>query len=211
MSGGPLRFGAALGLVFAAGCVSETATKMGLPSAAATARVDLLGVRGPYLDAVIDVSGDRLRFFFPDDDFCRALLERAEAVEYTTRGSYGQVRLNEVTCDPVGILSLEAWRDRRPRPRLSDPVPRDRADYETIYVDEDLFLARGRFPLAGLVGWPGSYDTVAIFPNLPECEELMTRRAATMEFRHSGSEVMVLLDNRIRCQILGFARPVGNR
>ena len=198
----------ALVLIAATGCVSGAATQAGIPSAAAPSRVQMLGVRGPYLDAVVHFGEERYRFFFPDDDFCRALLQRSEEVEYTASGPYGRVRVGEVSCDPIGLLSLEEWRDKGPRPRLSGPNPRRRADFKVFYVDEDLFLARGRFPLAGMIGWAGSYDTVAVVANVPECEEIMTEGAATMEFHHSGDEPIVLLDDRLRCPILGFAQPV---
>lgn len=193
------------------GCASDlsgTATKMGLPSAATSAQVEVLGTHGPYLDAIVSYADQRIRFFFPDDDFCRALLAQSEGLTYAAVGPLGQVRREEVHCDPIGLLSLAKWRDRRPRARYSQPLPRSRADYRVFYVDEGLFLARGRFPLAGLVGWPGGYDTVAVVSNVPECKQLMTRGTATMQFHQSGDNAIVLLDDKLRCPVLGFAQPV---
>jgi hypothetical protein len=57
------------------------------------------------------------------------------------------------------------------------------------------------------VGWVGGYDTIAIFPNVRECEGLLTRGTATMEYRDAGTPALRLLDDDLRCPFLGFAMP----
>jgi hypothetical protein len=191
-------------------CESPIATGMGLPGASAAASVRLIGPRGPYLDAMVD-DGRRLRrFFFPQTEVCEAILRSGpeEPISYNTRGPLGQVVRGDEVCEPVGLLSLVEWRDRRGRDPRKGPNPRASASYRVIWSDEDLVLIRGRFPLVNQVGWAGGGDTIAVLPNTPECTELLSRTSATLEFRRSGSEPLVLLRDRDRCPLLGLARPV---
>jgi hypothetical protein len=194
----------------AIGCESPTATGMGLPGASASSSVRLLGPRGPYLDAMVD-DGRRLRrFFFPKTEVCESILRSGpeEEISYNTRGPLGQLVRGDDVCDPIGLLSLVEWRDRRGRDPLKGPNPRAAVSYRVIWSDEDLVLIRGRFPLVNQVGWSGGGDTVAILPNTPECTELLSRTSASIEFRRSGSEPLVLLRDRERCPLLGLAQPV---
>lgn len=197
----------------AAGCTTETRTAaseagaaVGVPTPV-SAQVTLLAERGPYLDAAVDTRRSKLRFFFPQTDTCRQVLTGPGEATYTSTGPYGRVRRGDQYCDPVGLLSLRAWRDRRPRQtsRGGSPVPRDTARFEVIFSDEDLFMARGRFRLSALVGWPGGADTIAVFPNSEVCDGILQREIATMEYRDSGPLPLVLLHNRERCPFLGFA------
>lgn len=186
---------------------AEAASVLGLPTSV-PAEVTLLGERdGRFLDAGVDTRRSKLRFFFPVNATCRAVVEGSGEASYSNHGPYGRLHRGDQSCDPVGLLSLRAWRDRRPRQttRGGSPIPRDAARYEIVYADEDLFLARGRFQLAGLVGWAGGYDTIAVFPNAPECEGILVRGEATMEYRDAGPEPLVLVDGRNRCPFLGFA------
>ncbi len=186
---------------------SEAAAALGLPTPVA-ARVALLAERdGRYLDATVDTQRSNLRFFFPTDETCRRVVTGAAGATYTSTGPYGRLQRGGESCDPVGLLALAAWQNRRPRPSTSTPIPRDTATYEIVYSDEDVFFARGRFPLAGLIGWAGGYDTLAVFPNAPECEGLLSRGRASMEFRPTGKQPLVLLHDRQRCSFLGFALP----
>jgi hypothetical protein len=186
---------------------SEAASTLGLPTRV-PAEVTLLAERdGRYLDVAVATQRSELRFFFPTDATCRAVVSGEGPAAWSSQGPYGRLHRGEDSCDPVGLLALPAWQQRRPR-QASAPVLRDTARYEIVYTDEDLFVARGRFPLAGRVGWAGGYDTLAIFPNVPECEGLLVRGSASMEYRDSGRQPLVLLDDRERCPFLGFAMPV---
>lgn len=188
---------------------SEAASTLGLPTQV-PAQVKLLAERhGRYLDATVDTRRSALRFFFPTDETCRAVVMGSGDATYSSQGPYGRLHRGGQFCDPVGLLALVAWQSRRPRAtsRGGSPVPRDTAHYEIVYSDEDLFMARGRFQLAGMVGWAGGYDTIAVFPNVPECEGLLNRGRASMEYRDAGKQPLVLLDNRQRCPFLGFAMP----
>jgi hypothetical protein len=194
----------------ALGCESPIATGMGLPGATAPSKVRLIGARGPYLDAMVD-DGRRLRrFFFPQTEVCESILRSGPKQEifYNTQGPLGQLVRGDDVCEPIGLLSLVEWRDRRGRDPIKGPTPRAPVSYRVIWSDEDLVLIRGRFPLVNQVGWSGGGDTVAILPNTPECTELLSRTSATIEFRRSGSEPLALLRNRERCPLLGLAQPV---
>ena len=202
--------------LFAPGCVSETrpsasqaAATLGLPTPV-PAQVRLIAERdGRYLDVAVDTQRSALRFFFPASDTCRSVVTGSGEASYASHGPYGRLRRGDAHCDPVGLLALPAWQKRRPRQtsRGRSPVPRDTARYQIVYGDEDVFFARGRFQLAAMVGWAGGYDTLAIFPNQPECEGLLERGHATMEYRDAGGQPLVLLDGRQRCPFLGFAMP----
>lgn len=163
--------------------------------------------RAGRLDAVLEKGDERLRFFFPAEGAC-ARIVRAEAwVEYTAYGPLGRIRAGDDVCDPVGIASLRAWRDRRPRPQTPRPVPRARAEFAVIYEDADYVLARGRFPLAGLVGWYGGDDTIALVPRTDACALVLARGVASMEYRPSGPQVFTLLSDADSCPIEGFVLP----
>ena len=79
-----------------------------------------------YLDAVLELPDSTLRFFFPDDENCREILRKEAWVEYVNLGTLGEVRRADLTCTPVGIASLEAWRSRRGRRQSPHRAPRGR-------------------------------------------------------------------------------------
>jgi hypothetical protein len=210
------RFSAASLALLALACVtetrssaSETAASLGFPTPV-PAQVRLIAERdGRYLDVAVDTQRSALRFFFPATDTCRFVVTGSGEARYSSHGPYGRLGRGAAHCDPVGLLALPAWQKRRPRQTSGgrSPIPRDTARYEIVYSDEDVFFARGRFQLAGMVGWAGGYDTLAIFPNQPECEGLLERGSATMEYRDAGRQPLVLLNGRQRCPFLGFAMP----
>jgi hypothetical protein len=169
--------------------------------------VKVLADRADYVDVV--VSGERFeyRFLLPPTDDCRAIAA-ADDARYTNWGVLGTLRRDELRCEPVGILSLEKWRDRRPRSK-GPPVPREQAVYDVFYRDDELALARGRFVLAGKIGFSGGVDSVAVIPNTDECRGVLSRRVSSMEFRPAGPNPLVLIDGDGRCPLLGIARPLG--
>jgi hypothetical protein len=203
-------------LLLALGCAgegrpsaSEAAAELGLPTPV-PAEVRLIAERDGYLDVAVDTRRSDLRFFFPASDACRAVVSGAGEASYSSQGGpYGRLSRGDASCEPVGLLALPAWQQRRPRQttRGGSPVPRATAEYRIVYTDEDVFFARGRFPLASKVGWAGGWDTLAIFPNTPVCEGLLDKRRASMEYRDAGKQPLVLLDAGQLCPFLGFAMP----
>jgi len=165
--------------------------------------------RWSYIDATLGVLPRPIRFFFPGDDACRALLLRETMVRYVSRGPLGVV-MNAAgdRCEPVGIASLREWRDRSSRRRTGTPVPRAQAAFEIVYRDGDLVFARGRFPLATLVGWSGADDTIALLPDDEGCRRPIDAGVATMEFRFSGQRPYRLVAGGDSCPIVGFVRAL---
>ena len=98
----------------------------GIPGSAREHQVIFAVERGAYLDAVLERPDSTLRFFFPADETCREVLRKEAWVEYVNLGALGEVRRADLTCTPVGIASLGAWRARRGR-RLEGPLPRSTA------------------------------------------------------------------------------------
>ena len=141
---------------------------------------------------------------------CRNLLRVEAVVDYVSLGPLGQFQSGGVACDPTGIGSLAAWRDQRPRPEVG-PLPARQANYRLEYQDKDLAMLRGRFPLLGLIGWPGMGDTLVLLPQTQPCQALIQRSVATIEYRVAGPDPYVLLDDDERCPILGLLQPIGER
>jgi len=170
--------------------------------------VSMVSQRGPYLDAVIRRSDEELRFYFPDDESCRATVAPKARVEYVNVGRLGRVRRAGEECEAIGVASLPAWLKRRPRPRAA-PKPRAQAAYRLGYEDSEVFLARGDFPLARLIGWSGASDVVAVLPRSETCRAAIERGGASMEFSALAQQPFWLLLADERCPIIGFVQPLA--
>ncbi len=181
-----------------------------LPGMATSSTVQSVVERGPYLDVEISQRGATWRYFAPAKEPCLGLLKAEAAIEYVSLGPLGQFQSGQVVCDPVGIGTLAKWRDQRPRPQVG-PLPARQADYKVEYEDRDLVMLRGRFPLLGLIAWPGMGDTLVVLPQTPPCQELTKRGTATIEYRVVGPEPYVLLAGDQRCPIQGLIQPIGER
>jgi hypothetical protein len=178
----------------------------------ASSRVSLLSVRtvGPYLEAQFRSRSSVLTFFAPaHDPGCAQLLRPEVTLVYRRHGNFGRFEDGDVRCDAVGIGSLAAWRNRRPRdPRRSTMVPRASATFREIGRDGDVVLVRGRFPLASRVGIPASFDLVAFLPAAPECERPLARGAGSLEFVPAGQQAFRIVSDNTTCPVLGFAMPL---
>ena len=91
------------------------------------------------------------------------------------------------------------------------PLPARQADYRLEYQDKDLAMLRGRFPLLGLIGWPGMGDTIVLVPQTAACQPLLQKGVATIEYRVAGPDPYVLLAGDKRCPLLGLIQPIGER
>jgi hypothetical protein len=177
------------------------------PRAATTARVTQVTLRAAYLDATLESSDWSLRFFFPATKACARVIRRDARVEYRTGGPVGEVQSGGEACDPVGIVSLPEWRDRRAR-SPGGPLPSFTARFKSIYTDDDLILVRGRFPLMGEIGWDRGDDAVAVLPREQGCNDVLSRGVAPMEFHAEGPQVFTLVSEAGSCPVLGFALPL---
>jgi len=196
------------GLVLAC-TTDEAVVRSGVPGARAAAEVRMVAERGRWLDVISRVGRNETRFFVPNDDACRSLFAGEPPVTWSNSGGrFGRLLTGDAACDPVGVLSLAQWRDRRPRPRNASVIPRSRAELrERVYVDEELVAIRGRFPQAGQIGITGSSDLIALIPNSPECQGLEVPGSLSMEFRSSGRQPFTLVNGRGLCPLLGFVLP----
>lgn len=188
------------------GAIALVASAMPASAGDRSVRVTSLQQRWHYLD--VSLSPGSLRFFFPDNDVCRKILRRDAEVIYVKRGPLGEVQ-NEAgeRCEPVGIASLRAWRDRSFRPRTQTPVPRSHATFEVVHRDGELAYARGRFILASRVGWTNVDDTIAILPDTQGCQKTIESGIGSIEFRYSGKVPYRLVAGGEDCPIVGFVRP----
>lgn len=194
-------------LATAGGCTLDSAiAAAGVPGTSHPAQVSDLAERGSYLDAFVRAGGFHYRLFFPADDGCRELLARSQGLEFTWLGPMGRVTDGESRCDAVGVLSLEAWRDRQPR-RSREPLPRAPARYHVIYRDADLVQLYGRFPLASQLGFLGTGQLVVVIPNDASCAGFADRGTASMEYRASGPDPLTLIDGSSLCRVLGLVQP----
>ena len=192
---------AVLALPACAGCST-------LPGRTTAWVIDAVVERGDFLDASVSRGGETLRFFAPASQACRSVLRVEALVEYVSLGPLGQFQSGAEICDPVGIGSLRAWRDRKPRPTIK-PLPARPATYRLVYEDAELAMVRGRIPLTGLLGFAGMGDTLLVLPQTDACRPLIPRGIAKIEYRVAGPDPLVLLGENERCAVLGLIQPLG--
>lgn len=186
----------------------KTSFQLGLLGSSLEMSVARVIPRGPYLEVWLHAPGLELVSYAPAAGACRRLLSANETVAYRSGGKGGSFERSGERCEAAGIGSLEQWRDRRPRPGRGSPVPSAPARYRVIYLDEEIALVRGRFPLAGLLGWVGGADTVAAIPNRAECRGPLESGEASMRYYPAGREVLALASERELCPIAGLLVPL---
>ncbi len=193
---------------FSLGCVS-------VPGSSPSYQVAEVSRIGPLIQARLDWTSDlaavssdaKITLLFPTGEVCDRLLVVGTETEYLARGITGTVRVGEETCESVGIASPREWRDRRPRPRGSEPLPRAQATYRVVLRAGDTAILRGRFPLASRIGWAGGEDTLALMPTTGKCAALLDKTVASMEYRPGGRIALALVSSDGLCELQGFARP----
>ena len=165
---------------------------------------------GPYL--LVEVYGRReqIRLLAPASPVCAGMLEPEAQLRYQKGGHFGRLQRDGETCDPVGVASLEAWRNRHSRRRTgTQVVPRATARFTLVDETERYLLVRGRFPLASRVGIPAGFDLVALLPANEVCREAVELGQTSIEFRPAGRMPFRLLVSGRSCVIEGFAQPIA--
>jgi hypothetical protein len=167
--------------------------------------------RSDWLDVVLEGHGLTLRTFVPADEICSRVLEPGKVVDYIERGIAGRFERDDETCDAVGFGSPLIDRARRGRATSlrTTPIPRAQATFRIIFEDEEVILARGRFPLASTLGWTGSSDTIAAFPNTDLCRVPLENGVASMEYRAAGRRTLTLVSSNGQCPFQGLIQPRG--
>jgi hypothetical protein len=104
-------------------------------------------------------------------------------------------------CEPVGIGTLHRWRRSRQEGEMAPSSP---ARWTILHEDSEVFLLRGRFPVASRVGIANTFDVVAMVANDDVCAPIARSGQATLVFRTTGRRVLELG----RCPVLAVATPL---
>jgi hypothetical protein len=195
--------GAALFAMASAGCNT-------IPGMSTAWTVQSVAQRGPYLDATLVRGGEQRRYFLPASEACGGMLRPEASLELVSLGPMGQLQAGEAVCDPLGIGSLREWRESRARPTVG-PIPSRQATFRLDYEDAELVMLRGRFPLVGLIGFPGLGDTLVAIPQTDACRPLRQATVASIEYRVAGPDPYVLIAGELRCPVHGLIQPISPR
>jgi hypothetical protein len=201
----------ALVLALTLGCSPrKTLFELGFGSFSTDLSVVGVAEHGPYLEAHLEGHGLALGTFVRADAVCRRVLAPDARVDYVERGIAGRFEREGERCEAVGIGAPLIERARHPRggSLRTTPIPREQATFRLVHRDEDLWLARGRFPLAAAVGWAGGEDSVAAFPNTPVCRAPLERGVASMEYRGAGRPTLSLVGEGGPCPFVGLLLPL---
>ena len=207
----PRRRAAAIAALFAAlACnPSRALYQAGLPGVTTPFSVAKVVERGGYLDAILRGKAGELRVFAPADETCAAVLAPEASLAFASEGAGGALERDGRVCRTVGRGSLVEWRERRARPgTLQTTIPRAQATYRAVYRDADVVFLRGRFPLAGLIGWSEGGDTIAVVPDTEICREPIAAGVASLEYRPVGPNVLALVTREGLCPIEGLLQPL---
>ena len=191
----PLALAPALGaalLASAAGAASEAFVRSSRPL-------------GPYVEVQL-TGGVEHALLAPASEVCARMLRPEARVSFVWRGFPGRMETGGERCEAAGILVLETWRDRLPRPRVP-ALPRKTARWQLLHRDGRLALLRGRFPLAPLVGMAGAHDLVAVVADDETCRDVVEGQEGSLEYHAAGRVAYRLAAGASRCHVLGYARP----
>jgi len=201
----------ALAAAALAACSNPVTSQLPVPLRRSGIDVQSVTERGDYLDAVLVGERHSARLLFlKTDEACARMLVTDKLLVFRDSGQWGEISDEEGACRPVGSASLAQWRDSRPRGRAGPQVRRGRAQYRTIFQDEEYVQVRGRFPNAQLVGFGTAADLVAFLPNDEACANHIETGTAATEFRSRGNAVIVLIAQG-ECPVAAFAMPFDPR
>jgi hypothetical protein len=193
-------------LLAPAGCSwRATLWQLGLGSFTTELSVARVVQRDAYLETTLIGHGLSHTVYVPASEECKFVMASEEILDYVERGVAGRFSREDVECESVG--RGEPFAKRKPRITTASPVPRKQATFATRYEDEEVILLRGNFPLAGLIGWPGGPDTIAVVPNDSRCRAALEGGVASMEYRASGRNTLSLVSNEGPCRIVGLIQP----
>jgi hypothetical protein len=178
---------------------------LGLPVDRGQADIVEVVAHGAYLVATLENQNARFRFLFPTTPECTRVVQAPGLVEYWREGRIGEVVRGVTKCKAVGIGSLEAWRDRNPRPLKFSAD--ENARYTPIFVDDEVLMLRGSFPQTSYIGWSPNDDTVVIVPRNPGCEEVANEGQGALRFHASGFPAFTLSGARSHCAVIALADP----
>lgn len=193
--------------LLASGCSTErTLYQLGFDTDLVVTRLE---PRGGFLDATLEGEAATLRVFTPPSEACVFVLAREARVAFESVGGAGRVSREGTRCDAAGFGPVEELRRRRgdPTSLTTEAIPREQAVWEVVHEDDEVSFLRGRFPLAGLVGWAGGIDTIAVVSSAPECRDIAARGVGSLEFRPRGGDTLALVGADGLCPIEALIRP----
>jgi len=194
--------------VAAVGCLGPRNTfQSGLPGSETPFSVTSVRPLAGVLDVTLAGPAASLRTFVPPGEACLTVLQPEATVQYRSAGPYGSFVRDGETCEAIGLGSLAQWRDRRPSQTKVVMSPRAQARFRVVQRGPDEILLRGRFPLAGLVGFVGLDDSLAVVPNDAACRRAVESGVASMQYYQQGPDVLALLSGDQLCPITGLIRP----
>lgn len=209
--------GGLLLIAAATGCDATRRTARGVeqglnPFASSEVSILRLDRHGPYLFVEFRSGRSLITILAPAaDEACARMLRPEATLVYRRSGNFGRFERDGEACDPVGVGSLAAWRDRQPRGASGgSPIPRRTARFREIARDDAVVLVRGRFPLAGRVGVPNGQDVVAALPNEAVCARAIEVGTASLEFVPTGRQALRLVGERAPCPVLALAIPLDS-
>ena len=191
-----------------AGCgPKEVLSELGVPVGEESASVAQLVRRGRYLEARLQTGAHQRHLLLPANETCPKVLEPFGKVRFVEVGTLGEIARGALRCEVYGVASLAKWRDRRPRPIVTNVPLGDTARYLAMSYDTAVILVRGSFPKALRVGWRRIDDSVAMLANTPHCRAVAEAGQAAMAYYASGPWAFTLSLPDATCPIEGLARP----
>ena len=183
--------------------------QLGAPGVGTDMTVSRAKARGGFLDVTLAGSGWSLRTFLPASELCTRVTQGEAAVRFVNSGPYGTVERAGERCEASGMGSLHEWRNKQPRGDSASLIPSGRAEYTTVYQDEEVVFLRGRFPQTGRVGFASMGDAIAVVANSAVCQRPIGAGRSTIEFFPGGRNVLTLSSAQGRCPIEGLIRPLA--
>jgi hypothetical protein len=83
-------------------------------------------------------------------------------------------------------------------------APSSPARWSILHKDAQVYLLRGRFPVASRLGVANTFDVVVMVANDDVCKPVAESGEATLVFRQSGSRVLDLG----QCPVIAVATPL---
>jgi hypothetical protein len=163
--------------------------------------------RGEYWEVDLGAVASGYRGYLPDTQPCSSLLDtNADEVEFSRLGIFGTLSRGQLSCPLTGTASLPQYRDDRGGSRATRPK-RLTARFKLSYEDDDVLMARGLFPMVGLLGIRTADDIIAVAPATDECRTILSRGEALMSYRSRGAPVLVLTVSGVDCGLTGVIIP----
>ena len=193
-----------------ASCLARSPSTENSATASPWVEVGSASSLGPYLVADVGGVGGTHRFLFAPGGSCRELLGAPGRALYLPEGRFGSLARTETAprCAPVGVMSLDRWRDQLPRRRSRYLQPEVDARFRPAGSGPGTLLARGHVPLAIELLIPNPEDVVALLPDTPSCREALANKGGTIAYFAEGPDVLVLTDPEPPCPIRGLALPL---